>query len=633
MTQSLGTFPFLVLFILVIELFPQSIEIIKDFEGGNIEVISIDSSNNIISVTPEYKNNDTHASYFYFKVKGFNKSQPLKIKLYTDEPYYATEMIAYSTNLSEWNRIQAMHFSGYNEFTRIINSDSVYFAIGYPYVYSDMINLVNSIEASPFTDVTDLTFSENGRAVKLIKITDPNVNDSSKYLAWIIARQHAFETHSNYVIQGLINYVISDDYSARRLREQAILYFVPVMDVDNAYNGGTGKDQLPVDFNRDWDSPSYWNAVNAVKQKIAETSSLNNFQFFIDSHNPWPSNVNTQHRLYFYTIYNSGPRSYNINFYRDIFEEKSNYQIGREPMYSTNGQTSKAYVDSMYEIGFNVSMETGWVKRPDDSLWTIERYERNGAFLGQAMSEYINNLPQSGDIIIDNTDTNFVSITGNWVSSTFIEGFYGQNYIHDNNSDKGSKSVTFTPVLSENGFYEVFLRWTSDPGRDSAVTIIIQHADGTTDIQINQKKKGAGWVSLGTFPFEIASQQNVTISNQSTTQYVIADAVRFRKKLEGPNTIETQFSSPIANGYRLSDNFPNPFNPTTRIRYTLAKEGNVTLKIFNYLGQEAKTIVNTFKEAGTYEVRFTAEGLSSGIYFYKLSVNGFSSIKKMVLMK
>jgi murein tripeptide amidase MpaA len=284
--KSLGKISFLILCLLLPELFPQTIEIDKEFEGGNIEVLSVDSINNIISVTPEYKNNDTRASYFYFKVKGFNKSLPLNIRLYTDETYYATEMIAYSINLSDWDRIQAVHQSGYNEFTRIINSDSVYFAIGYPYVYSDIIELVNSIESFSFTEITALTTSENGKDVKLIKITDPNTVDSSKYLIWIIARQHAFETHSNYVIQGLVNFAVSETNLAKRLREQAILYVVPIMDVDNAFDGGTGKDQLPVDFNRDWDSPSYWNAVNAVKQKIVETSSLNEFQFFIDSHNP-----------------------------------------------------------------------------------------------------------------------------------------------------------------------------------------------------------------------------------------------------------------------------------------------------------------------------------------------------------
>jgi hypothetical protein len=287
----------------------------------------------------------------------------------------------------------------------------------------------------------------------------------------------------------------------------------------------------------------------------------------------------------------------------------------------------------MYEIGFNVSMETGWLRRPDDSLWTIERYERNGKYLGQSMSEYINNLPQSGDIVIDNSDSAFVTISGEWISSTFIEGFYGQDYIHDNNSEKGSKSVTYIPVFPEAGFYEVFLRWTSDPGRDAAVPVAIHHADGVTDIQINQTKKGAGWVSLGTYRFEQTNQAEVIISNENTSQYVIADAVRFRKKTDGPSGIETNNHSSLISGFNLSQNFPNPFNPTTTINYTLPEEGNVVLRVYNYLGQEVATLVNQFKPAGGYKVNFNSENLSSGLYLYKLNVNKFSLVKKMILLK
>ena len=61
------------------------------------------------------------------------------------------------------------------------------------------------------------------------------------------------------------------------------------MDVDQAYNGGSGKDQTPVDFNRDWHSlsnQSHWNAVNAAKSLIDSTAQLNNFSVFVDSHSP-----------------------------------------------------------------------------------------------------------------------------------------------------------------------------------------------------------------------------------------------------------------------------------------------------------------------------------------------------------
>jgi hypothetical protein len=85
--------------------------------------------------------------------------------------------------------------------------------------------------------------------------------------------------------------------------------------------------------------------------------------------------------------------------------------------------------------------------------------------------------------------------------------------------------------------------------------------------------------------------------------------------------------------YELAKNYPNPFNPTTTINYTLAKAGQVTLDVFNMLGQKVKTLVKTKQDAGSYSVQFNAEGLSSGIYMYRLQTEGFVQVHKMVLLK
>ncbi|MHB8581531.1 MAG: T9SS type A sorting domain-containing protein [Ignavibacteriaceae bacterium] len=85
--------------------------------------------------------------------------------------------------------------------------------------------------------------------------------------------------------------------------------------------------------------------------------------------------------------------------------------------------------------------------------------------------------------------------------------------------------------------------------------------------------------------------------------------------------------------YSLDQNYPNPFNPSTVISYTIPKEGNITLKVFNILGQEVSTLVNQIQTAGSYKVSFNASSLSSGVYFYTLSNGGFIQIKKMMLLK
>jgi len=84
---------------------------------------------------------------------------------------------------------------------------------------------------------------------------------------------------------------------------------------------------------------------------------------------------------------------------------------------------------------------------------------------------------------------------------------------------------------------------------------------------------------------------------------------------------------------KLYDNYPNPFNPSTIIKYSLKDDGKVSLKIFNSLGEEVRTLVNEIKPAGNYEVEFNASELPSGIYIYSIQAGEFISSKKMILLK
>lgn len=85
--------------------------------------------------------------------------------------------------------------------------------------------------------------------------------------------------------------------------------------------------------------------------------------------------------------------------------------------------------------------------------------------------------------------------------------------------------------------------------------------------------------------------------------------------------------------YALDQNFPNPFNPTTSITYSIPFSGLVSLKVFNVLGQEVATLVNAQQAAGYYTASFNASALSSGVYFYKIEAGNYTSVKKMMLLK
>jgi hypothetical protein len=85
--------------------------------------------------------------------------------------------------------------------------------------------------------------------------------------------------------------------------------------------------------------------------------------------------------------------------------------------------------------------------------------------------------------------------------------------------------------------------------------------------------------------------------------------------------------------FELYNNYPNPFNPATTIDYSIPKTSLVTIKVFDILGREVKTLVNEEKTSGNYSIKFNESGLASGVYFYRLQSGDFVSTKKMLLLK
>ena len=109
---------------------------------------------------------------------------------------------------------------------------------------------------------------------------------------------------------------------------------------------------------------------------------------------------------------------------------------------------------------------------------------------------------------------------------------------------------------------------------------------------------------------------------------------------EGVSSVDDQGFNSVPDKFKLEQNYPNPFNPITKINYSITSvistEGrnpNVTLKVYDTLGNEVVTLVNENQSAGNYEVEFNAKNISSGVYFYTLSTQNYSETKSMVLLK
>ena len=89
----------------------------------------------------------------------------------------------------------------------------------------------------------------------------------------------------------------------------------------------------------------------------------------------------------------------------------------------------------------------------------------------------------------------------------------------------------------------------------------------------------------------------------------------------------------MSTGYKLFDNYPNPFNPSTMLRYSIPDVSFTSLKIYDAISNEVAVLVNELKSAGTYEIKFDASNLTSGIYFYQIKAGSFIETKKMVLLR
>jgi len=151
-----------------------------------------------------------------------------------------------------------------------------------------------------------------------------------------------------------------------------------------------------------------------------------------------------------------------------------------------------------------------------------------------------------------------------------------------------------------------------------------------------EKLSSDGWKKIG-----FVKGNGSTTGQQSYSfldENVIAGKQSYRLKqidydgtyrIYGP--VEVDYTGVLT--YELEQNYPNPFNPVTTIHYQLPADGMVTIKVYDIIGREVKTLVNDFKTKGRYEINFDASGLSSGIYIYQIISGSYKALRKMLLTK
>jgi hypothetical protein len=181
---------------------------------------------------------------------------------------------------------------------------------------------------------------------------------------------------------------------------------------------------------------------------------------------------------------------------------------------------------------------------------------------------------------------------------------------------------TFTAIANGNS---IILNWQTATERNNYGFEIQRRKDGNKE-----------WAKIGFV--EGAGNSNSPRTYSFTDKVNTNGKYSYRLKqidLDGSyeysNVVEINIG--VADKFELLPNYPNPFNPTTKIKYAIPTEMHVTLNVYDVLGRKVATLVNKKQNAGNYEVVFNAGNLPSGIYFAKITAGTYSAVRKMMLVK
>jgi len=504
------------------------ISVNSNFEGGNGVATYLNPANNTVHLLTEYKGGDILRMIYYVEISGLNPSLPLLLQIDAD---YAGPFVYYSFDDINWQRQQMVG----GQFSIPLIGSTIYVSPGIPHRYSHIMNVIDSIDAANngYTTISNLTYSEEGRPVPLLRITAPACESyEDKSLIWLIGGHHAAENPARHVTEGMLRFFVSNHPLAERLRKESIIYVAPIMDVDQIYNGGNGKDQLPVDFNRDWISlthNSHWNAVQAVKDSVVLQVVNHPLLLFVDSHNIAPSEYN------------------NFNAVVDLPHQRLHHRFIAESMFLYSGQmigevvitlpnfntaVSQDYMIDNYDQPemCSITPETTYTYMPDGSAWTLSKYRNFGIHQAMAYSDYIHGIAKANDILIDNTNPNNTS-TGTWTSTANDD----VSFMNDLQYASAGSNATFTfnATIPTSGTYEVFIFYSSYSIHATNAPINISTNTFNNVYSVDMTTLGGKWISLDQLNFTAGENVQVSISALGANGFVIADGVRFSRVPQG----------------------------------------------------------------------------------------------------
>ena len=245
-----------------------------------------------------------------------------------------------------------------------------------------------------------------------------------------------------------------------------------------------------------------------------------------------------------------------------------------------------------------------------------------------------------GDVVLDQTTINFTELTDETTISNETElnsYLTTEEFTINNNSDLTFSvrfgtvdSVTTANTLNDNEYVRFRVELVDAATNELLGTFSSVEYTKTNLYQYNNIGYSVNTDGIGNKKVKI----RLSVEDNVEAEYTIAQIIADETILGKTNYTEISYLGELSvETYELAQNYPNPFNPETVIYYQIPESGEVSLKVYDMLGRELRTLVNQTQNQGRYEVKFNARDLASGVYIYRLQVNDFVTSKKMMLLK
>lgn len=228
------------------------------------------------------------------------------------------------------------------------------------------------------------------------------------------------------------------------------------------------------------------------------------------------------------------------------------------------------------------------------------------------------------------TDTAMITTTKNGVSyylpTTNGGGLWSVDFTLGGTANGNNKRFTWCNTSSR-GTNSIIAMWVSSDGDSINIRRGVINFLGTPVYKRNNNTS-----STSVAPTCMVYSPNAT-TNLSAFSYAGFGPTNIYANQEGLVTGITQNGNTVPKSYSLDQNYPNPFNPTTNIKFSIPNAGVVKIAVYDVMGRKVTDLVNQHMTAGSYTTDFNAALLSSGIYFYTITADGFTETKKMMLIK